>query len=157
MFLKMNWGFQELGVSELTPDRPALTFAFFTCEKSWFCEKKLIHSGYSFRLCIQAIHSGYSFRLSYRTHFLRHISARRGLSGAFLRQSLFKRSLQITFWQRIRNLRKISCRSAPELLILKTKTFPLCKNNENLEFRPQCKVLRFRNRIGSYRDRIGIV
>ena len=56
-----------------------------------------IHSGYPFRLFIQAIHSGYSFRLSYRTHFLRHISARRGLSGAFLRQSLFLRSLQITF------------------------------------------------------------
>ena len=68
-----------------------------------------MHSGYAFRLFIQAIHSGYSFRLSYRTHFLRHISARRGLSGAFLRQSLFLRSLQITFWQRIRNLRKISC------------------------------------------------
>ena len=31
----------------------------------------------------------------------------------------------------------------PELLILKTKTFPLCKNNENLEFRSQCKVLCF--------------
>ena len=29
----------------------------------------------------------------------------------------------------------------PELLILKTKTFPLCKNNEKLEFRSQCKVL----------------
>ena len=30
-----------------------------------------------------------------------------------------------------------------ELLILKTKTFPLCKNNEKLEFRPQCHILRF--------------
>ena len=29
----------------------------------------------------------------------------------------------------------------PELLILKTRTFPLCKNNENLEFWSQCKVL----------------
>ena len=31
----------------------------------------------------------------------------------------------------------------PRLLILKTKTFPLCKNNENLEFRSQCHILRF--------------
>ena len=29
----------------------------------------------------------------------------------------------------------------PRLLILKTKTFPLCKNNENLEFRSQCHIL----------------
>ena len=30
---------------------------------------------------------------------------------------------------------------APRSLILKTKTFPLCKNNKNLEFWSQCKVL----------------
>ena len=29
----------------------------------------------------------------------------------------------------------------PELLILKTKTFPLCKNIENLEFGSQCRIL----------------
>ena len=29
----MNCGFQELGVSDLTPDRPARNFAFVTCEK----------------------------------------------------------------------------------------------------------------------------
>ena len=29
----------------------------------------------------------------------------------------------------------------PELLILKTKSFPLCKNNENLEFWSQCHIL----------------
>ena len=36
----MNWGFQKLGVSELTPDRPALNFEFVRCEKSWFCVGK---------------------------------------------------------------------------------------------------------------------
>ena len=39
-FWKMNWGFQELGVAELTPDRPALNFEFVRCEKSWFCVGK---------------------------------------------------------------------------------------------------------------------
>ena len=75
--------------------------------------------------------------------FLRHISARRGLSGAFLRESLFKRSLQITFWQRIRNLRKISCRpvsrTPPE--VPSTSSYGWTK--VKLEFRSQCKVLLF--------------
>ena len=39
-FWKMNWGFQKLGVSELTPDRPALNFEFVRCEKSWLCVGK---------------------------------------------------------------------------------------------------------------------
>ena len=108
-FWKMNWGFQELGVSELTPDRPALNFEFVRCEKSCIFDFFFRDLG------------KYKLRGLEKFWVFWCISS----PGTYLERCAVK------FWPSL----------PPRLLILKTKTFPLCKNNENLEFRSQCHIL----------------
>ena len=108
----------------------------------------VIYSGYSFMLSIQAIHSCYLFRLfiqaiysgyPFRTHKLR-VQAK---FWFFYENHFFQRSLKTVFWQRIRNLRKISCRSVPWVYseMLSTSSYGWTK--VKLEFWSQCKVLCF--------------
>ena len=119
-----------------------------------------IHSCYLFRLFIHAIYSGYSFRLSIQAIHSGHISfgSKRNFEffqvlghtsfGSkrifdFLRKHFFQRSLKTVFWQRIRNLRKISCRSVPWVYseVLSGSSYGSTK--VKLEFWSQCKVLCF--------------
>ena len=119
-----------------------------------------IYSGYSLMLSIQAIYSCYLFRLSIQAIHSGHISFGSKRNCEFfqvlghtslgskrkfqlLRKKFFQRSLKTVFWQRIRNLRKISCRSVPwvysEVLSASSKGWTKVK----LEFWSQCKVLCF--------------
>ena len=61
----------------------------------------------------------------------------------FAKIVFFQRSLKMLFWQRIRNLRKISCRSVPWVYseVLSASSYGWTK--VKLEFRSQCKVLFF--------------
>ena len=128
----------------------------------------VIYSGYSFMLSIQAIHSCYLFRLfihaiysgySFRTHKLR-VQAKFWVCSSFRTHKLrvqakccfffyekrfFQWSLKTVFWQRIRNLRKISCRSVPWVYseVLSASSYGWTK--VKLEFWSQCKVLGFWN------------
>ena len=71
--------------------------------------------------------------------------------GSFLKKNPLKQSLwnqefhfsKIAFWWQIHNLRKKSCRLAPESLILVHCASSYGRFIGKKEFRPQCKVLRF--------------
>ena len=86
------------------------------------------------------------YRVSFLCIFFLHIffgtSAPAGACRAlFCKQRVFQGSLQITFWQRNRNLRKISFRSAliARLEVLSASSYGQSK--VKIEFWSQCKVL----------------
>ena len=126
-FWKMNWGFQELGVEELTPDRPALNFEFVRCEKSCIFEFFRVLGKYKLR----GLENFWVF-LVFRKNKLRDLE-NFWVFWCISSPGTYLERCAVKFWPSL----------PPRLLILKTKTFPLCKNNEKLEFQSQCKVLCF--------------
>ena len=126
-FWKMNWGFQKLGVSELTPDRPALNFEFVRCEKSCIFEFFRDLGKYKLR----GLENFWVFWV-FRKNKLRDLAIF-WVFWCISSPGTYLERCAVKFWPSL----------PPRLLILKTKTFPLCKNNEKIEFRSQCKVLCF--------------